>query len=1819
VTNTATDQNVPAKPMSYGLQAAPVGATIDTNGIIHWTPTVSQVPSTNTFTTVVTNTDPGAINTNALTATNSFIVTINSVHNGPSLPAQTNQTVNELATLTVTNAATDSDVPAYNLTYSLLTPPTGASINSTNGVITWTPAKNQGPSTNLITTVVTDSSPQALSATNSFNVVVNEVNLPPLLPAQTNFSSVATTPIVVTNTATDQNVPAKPMSYGLQAAPVGATIDTNGIIHWTPTVGQVPSTNTFTTVVTNTDPGAVNANALTATNSFVVTIAPIHNGPVLPTQTNQTVNELVTLTVTNAATDGDIPAYNLTYSLLNPPTGATINSTNGVITWTPAKNQGPSTNTIMTVVTDSSPQALSATNSFNVVVNEVNLPPLLPAQTNFSTVATTPIVVTNTAMDQNVPAKPMSYGLQVAPVGATIDTNGIIHWTPTAGQVPSTNTFTTVVTNTDPGAVNANALTATNSFVVTVNAVHNGPALPAQTNQTVNELVTLTVTNAATDNDVPAYALTYSLVNPPTGATINSTNGVITWTPAKNQGPSTNLITTVVTDGSPEALSATNSFNVVVNEVNLPPLLPTQTNFSSVATTPITVTNTATDQNVPAKPMSYGLQVAPVGATIDTNGIIHWTPTVGQVPSTNTFTTVVTNTDPGAVNANALTATNSFVVTITPIHNGPVLPAQTNRSVNELVQLTVTNTATDGDIPGYGLTYSLVNPPTGALINSTNGVITWTPAKNQGPSTNTITTVVTDSSPQALSATNSFNVVVNEVNLPPLLPPQTNFSSVATSPITVTNTATDQNVPAKPMSYGLQAAPVGATIDTNGIIHWTPTVGQVPSTNTFTTVVTNTDPGAVNANALTATNSFVVTVTPIHNGPALPTQTNQTVNELVTLTVTNAATDGDIPAYNLAYSLLSPPTGATINSTNGVITWTPAKNQGPSTNTITTVVTDSSPQALSATNSFNVVVNEVNLPPLLPAQTNFSSVATTPITVTNTATDQNVPAKPMSYGLQLAPVGATIDTNGIIHWTPTVGQVPSTNTFTTVVTNTDPGAVNANALTATNSFVVTVTPIHNGPALPTQTNQTVNELVTLTVTNAATDGDIPAYNLTYSLLSPPTGATINSTNGVITWTPAKNQGPSTNTITTVVTDSSPQALSATNSFNVVVNEVNLPPLLPTQTNFSSVATTPITVTNTATDQNVPAKPMSYGLQVAPIGAMIDTNGIIHWTPTVGQVPSTNTFTTVVTNSDPGAVNANALTATNSFVVTVTPIHNGPVLPAQTNRSVNELVQLTVTNTATDGDIPAFTLTYSLVNPPTGALINSTNGVITWTPAKNQGPSTNTITTVVTDSSPQALSTTNSFNVVVNEVNLPPLLPTQTNFSSVATTPIAVTNTATDQNIPAKPMSYGLQVAPVGATIDTNGIIHWTPTVGQVPSTNTFTTVVTNTDPGAVNANALAATNSFVVTITPIHNGPVLPAQTNRSVNELVQLTVTSTATDGDIPAYNLTYSLLSPPTGATINSTNGVITWTPAKNQGPSTNTITTVVTDSSPQALSATNSFNVVVNEVNLPPLLPIQTNFSSVATTPITVTNTATDQNVPAKPMSYGLQVAPVGATIDANGIIHWTPTVGQVPSTNTFTTVVTNSDPGAVNANALTATNSFVVTITPIHNGPVLTAQSNRTINVSTLLTVTNAASDSDIPAYALNYSLVSPPAGMHIDASGVITWTPTVQQGGTTNLVTTIVTDTAPSPLKATNTFLVIVNSATPPPAPLITSFTITNGVAVVTWSSVAGHTYRLQYRGDFGPGSWSDVVPDVTAAGTSSTATNAVGIATRRFYQVRVVN
>ncbi len=79
----------------------------------------------------------------------------------------------ENSTLTLRVLATDPD-PGENLTYSLVTAPSGATIDAQTGVVTWTPAEGTGPGNYSLTVKVTDNGVPPLSATTNLSVTVTE-------------------------------------------------------------------------------------------------------------------------------------------------------------------------------------------------------------------------------------------------------------------------------------------------------------------------------------------------------------------------------------------------------------------------------------------------------------------------------------------------------------------------------------------------------------------------------------------------------------------------------------------------------------------------------------------------------------------------------------------------------------------------------------------------------------------------------------------------------------------------------------------------------------------------------------------------------------------------------------------------------------------------------------------------------------------------------------------------------------------------------------------------------------------------------------------------------------------------------------------------------------------------------------------------------------------------------------------------------------------------------------------------------------------------------------------------------------------------------------------------------------------------------------------------------------------------------------------------------------------------------------------------------------------------------------------------------------
>jgi len=78
----------------------------------------------------------------------------------------------------------------------------------------------------------------------------------------------------------------------------------------------------------------------------------------------------------------------------------------------------------------------------------------------------------------------------------------------------------------------------------------------------------------------------------------------------------------------------------------------------------------------------------------------------------------------------------------------------------------------------------------------------------------------------------------------------------------------------------------------------------------------------------------------MNHSPALMLVSDTTILAGRTLLVTNIATDPDLPAQTLAFSLASPPSGVTIDSTNGLLEWRPNVAQSGATYPLTVQVAD---------------------------------------------------------------------------------------------------------------------------------------------------------------------------------------------------------------------------------------------------------------------------------------------------------------------------------------------------------------------------------------------------------------------------------------------------------------------------------------------------------------------------------------------------------------------------------------------------------------------------------------------------------------------------------------------------------------------------------------------------------------------------------------------------------------------------------------------------------------------------------------------------------------
>ena len=452
------------------------------------------------------------------------------------------------------------------------------------------------------------------------------------------------------------------------------------------------------------------------------------------------------------------------------------------------------------------------------------------------------------------------------------------------------------------------------------------------------------------------------------------------------------------------------------------------------------------------------------------------------------------------------------------------------------------------------------------------------------------------------------------------------------------------------------------------------------------------------------------------------------------------------------------------------------------------------------------------------------------------------------------------------------------------------------------------------------------------------------------------------------------------------------------------------------------------------------------------------------------------------------------------------------------------------------------------------------------------------------------------NVTTNENSLVgPLLFTIGDTETAAGSLSLSTDSSNTNLVPADAIIFG------GS--DSNRTVTITPAANQTG----IATITLSVSDGLA-----TAFDSFVLTVHLLNHPPALDAITNFSIVEGDTLSFTNLATDTDAPSQSLVFSLENAPTNATINPTDGVFTWTTTEADGPGSNYISVIVTDDGSPSLSVTQSFTVLVLETNSAPTLAGISNYTIFAGQLLTLINSATDEDLPTNTLTFSLENAPTNATINpTNGVFSWRPDSTQAPGTNEILVFVT--DDGVP---SLTTTQSFTVfVLTTTNLAPVLTAIPDQHIHAGMTVVFTNFASDLGVPPNALTFSLdPGAPAGATLDpTNGIFIWPTSDADANTNHSVTVRVTDDGLPPLSDAKSFVINIVSR-----PFINGFEVSSNVVNLTWTSLAGKTYRLQHKASLEDTNWFDVLPDFPATGDTSTLTNAFLPDAARFYRVMVV-
>ncbi|HEY3320156.1 MAG TPA: tandem-95 repeat protein [Planctomycetota bacterium] len=505
---------------------------------------------------------------------------------------------------------------------------------------------------------------------------------------------------------------------------------------------------------------------------------------------------------------------NSTASLTVTAALASLNTALGTLTYTPAAQYNGS-DTLNIILDDQGNTgtggSLTDSKSVGITVTAVNDPPTLNALSDVTILEDAAMQTVNLS---GISVGPGNEAAQVLTVTATSSNTALIPdptVTYTSPSATGTLTFTpvanmngtstiTVTAKDDGGTANGGNDTLVGTFLVTVTAVNDPPTLNALSDVTILENAAMQTVNlsgisvgpgneAAQVLTVTATSSNTALIPDPTITyTSPGAAGTLTFTPVATMNGSATITVSVQDDGGTANGgndTVVQTFVVNVTTVNDPPTLdpiadiainedaPAQTVILSgitsgppdESTQVIAITATSSDPAITPDPsVSYN--------SPDGTGSLTFQPLANANGSVTITVTVADNG--GTANGGWDTLVRTFIVTVNPVNDAPMVMDQSFTVQENSANGTVVGTVAASDIESDTLTFAItggnsngafaIDAATGVITVANSGVLDYEALK-----TVKLNVAVTDNGPPNLTTSIVATIAIADVNEPPVI------------------------------------------------------------------------------------------------------------------------------------------------------------------------------------------------------------------------------------------------------------------------------------------------------------------------------------------------------------------------------------------------------------------------------------------------------------------------------------------------------------------------------------------------------------------------------------------------------------------------------------------------------------------------------------------------------------------------------------------------------------------------------------------------------------------------------------------------------------------------------------------------------------------------------------------------------------------------------------------------------------------------------------------------------------------------------------------